>query len=179
MDEQKIPKEAWYVGAVIALCAAATAVYKYFGKRKSKPKKKTDIETDKNGEKRMTHNLHSQFFFKIGQTVYFKEDGLSLKFIRVLLDNTEFYQNLGRETANSHVIVEVEATQETGGVVQSAVFQLSTIKTDKWKKSITTDDELIDKYTIHLLGVKCPVKKGNIPESNDYIANMVVVKEKE
>ena len=177
MHEEKIPKEAWYVGVVLVVCAAVAILRRVFGERGSTTRKKK-IKNEKpvasDGSKLVDVNINRQFWLKDEQTAYVAAEGLRIKFSGVLEDKNGVGGALGRWTENNYVTIQLEVAQDVGGVTESGIFQLTTFENSELSDVITTGEDLLDDYNIRLLGVLRP--NTGLKKNDYYEVNLVVTK---
>jgi hypothetical protein len=135
MDENKVPKQVWWAGAVVAV---ATLVAGYFyTKKKAKRKSKRDNAESAIPSKRISAVLSRQFSMGIGETAYVSDEGLEIIFDSVLAD--------GNPTITLHLV------QDIAGVMESGGLQVSVENRDGRSNCVDTNDLLISRYKVMLL----------------------------
>ncbi|MBI3633304.1 MAG: hypothetical protein HY226_03370 [Candidatus Vogelbacteria bacterium] len=171
MDEEKVPKQAWWIVAFVAVTAIVAG---YFYKPSKKSKKNATKADVKVGIARCVEaKLSSQFHLVRGETAYIEEEGLQVTFAKVLMSETSVSTGPRRKGQPVKVVLEIK--QELGRVTESCTIELSLTGRPT---CVTTTDELIGQYDIRLMGLEFP-QAGDISENNDYVVNLVIFKEKE
>ncbi len=173
MDEQKIPNKVWWIGAIAVVAIAVGKYFLLISKSKQAGKKKDRVKKPED-PKYVHAELSSQFFLKVGETAYIKGDGLRVKFLKA----TKLEQEVSGRSKDLVATLDLEITEQVGDIVETATFQLSTHNGAGRSSCVGTGDQLIGEYRVRLLGLEAPMTGGDIPESNEYVANLVIVKEK-
>ncbi|MBI3632238.1 MAG: hypothetical protein HY225_02215 [Candidatus Vogelbacteria bacterium] len=171
MDEQKIPKQVRWVGAIVAI---TVAVMRYLYTPKKKTKKNIKEEKEKNSSSGYKDvNLSGQFDLRCGETAYIDAEGLKILFSKVILEQNEAPS--GSRRRDPPAIVVLEMTEQVGIATESCTLELSTSNYQGRPRVVLTEDQLIGQYDVRLNGLEFP----KTPGINEYVANLVIFKVKQ